>query len=459
VPSSLVQRLLDESVYECVPLPVAVTDVLDQPSFERRVKTREHLRLGTIARRQQQVQIKLLLGNQGLQGGWAIDNQGHVNFVHSLTQQLPLIEEAGAGAVRVNFRLGECFSNWTAVGCANADEPRTALGLYDQVVNAALQRNLKVVGLISNESWHGTQAEWTASNAENAGGSGDNAYIRSFATNAAGVLASHFAGRVTTWEVWNEPNAYSESPSPGVYTGSSFMYPSNFAWLLKRSYAAIKTHQPGTSSTVVSGGLFGHDIGGASVVVTNPEGTRQRITKRGTVEMEKQLSPQALDKPLASGPTCTSNVPSRADYLCSTYRMGQTKAGWKKAAYPMDAIGQHLYIDQGGITTSSKLTIYLQDVRKAYVAFEGASTPKKTQITEFGWVANPDSQYYAAEAGNQAQNVKTAYTTFKSTSFVTRADYFVVQDVPEAPVFYGLAQGDGTTHKPAFAEYQRWAAY
>jgi hypothetical protein len=244
------------------------------------------------------------LGNQGLQGGWAIDNQGHVNFVHSLTQQLPLIEEAGAGAVRVNFRLGECFSNWTAVGCANADEPRTALGLYDQVVNAALQRNLKVVGLISNESWHGTQAEWTASNAENAGGSGDNAYIRSFATNAAGVLASHFAGRVATWEVWNEPNAYSESPSPGVYTGSSFMYPSNFAWLLKRSYAAIKTHQPGTSSTVVSGGLFGHDIGGASVVVTNPEGTRQRITKRGTVEMEKQLSPQALDKPLASGPTC-----------------------------------------------------------------------------------------------------------------------------------------------------------
>jgi hypothetical protein len=50
----------------------------------------------------------------------------------------------------------------------------------------------------------------------------------------------------------------------------------------------------------------------------------------------------------------------------------------------MDAIGQHLYIDQGGLTTSSKVASYLQDVRNAYVAFEGAATPKKTQVTEFG---------------------------------------------------------------------------
>src|SRR4051794_18354402 len=179
-------------------------------------------------------------GKQGLQGGWAIDDLGRVNFVHSVSQQLPLMQQAGAGVVRLNFRLGACFSDWTSIGCATADQPRTALGLYDQVVDMATQRNLKVIGLISNESWHGTQAQWTANNSENAGGSGDNAYLRAFATTAAGVLAQHFAGRITSWEIWNEPNAWSDNPSPGVFTGSSFMYPSNFAWLLKRSYSAIK---------------------------------------------------------------------------------------------------------------------------------------------------------------------------------------------------------------------------
>jgi hypothetical protein len=398
-------------------------------------------------------------GKQGLQGGWAIDDLGHVNFVHSLSQQLPLMQQAGAGVVRVNFRLGACFSNWTSIGCATADQPGTALGVYDQVVDQAIQHNLSVIGLISSESWHGTQAQWTANNAENAGGSGDNAYVGDFATSAAGVLAAHFASRITTWEIWNEPNAWSENPSPGVFTGSSFIYPSNFSWLLKRAYAAIKTYQPRASSTVVSGGLFGHDVGGASVLIVNPDGTSQQITKRGTVGPERQQTPPVRSQAPAPAPTCTSSTPSGADYLCSTYQMGQTKAGWKKGAQPLDAIGQHLYVDQAGLTTSSKLTSYLQDVRNAYLAFEGAATRKKTQVTEFGWVANPGSIDYEAEAGRQAQNVQTAYTTFRSTAFVARADYFVVQDVPEGQVFYGLVQGDGTTFKPSFGAYQTWATY
>src|SRR4051812_25373000 len=102
-----------------------------------------------------------------------------------------------------------------------------------------------------------------------------------------------------------------------------------------------------------------------------------------------------------------------------------------------------MYIDQGGVTTSSKVTNYLQDVRNAYIAFAGMATLKRTQVTEFGWPAEPNSSNYGSAAANQAQNVQTAYTTFRSTSFVTRADYFTVQDVPEGDVFYGLIQGDG----------------
>jgi hypothetical protein len=393
-------------------------------------------------------------GNQGLQGGWAIDDAGHVNFPHSVRSELPFMQQAGAGALRLNFRLGNCFKDWTSAGCAGADGV-SALAAYDIVVGEAINTyHLQVVGLISSEAWHGDQAQWTANSAEQvARGTGDNTYIRAFAANAASVLANRYASRITTWEVWNEPNAYAANPSPGVYTGSSFMYPSNFAWLLKRSYAAIKAIQPGNTSTVVSGGLFGHDISGATVTTVAPGGAIQTITKRGTIA-DAKAGPAAV-----AAATCVSNALSGADYLCNSYRMGQQKAGWKAGAYPLDAIGQHLYIDQGGLTSGSKITTYLQDVRGAYVAFEGAATVKKTQVTEFGWVADPrNASTYPAAADRQATNVQTAYATFRSTSYVKRADYFAAQDVPEGNVFYGLVQGDGTL-KPAFGLYQTAAAY
>jgi hypothetical protein len=63
----------------------------------------------------------------------------------------------------------------------------------------------------------GSQTDWTANNAEhNATGNGNNAYIQKFAS-AAGLLAGRFAStaqRVEQWEVWNEPNAWSNSPGP-----------------------------------------------------------------------------------------------------------------------------------------------------------------------------------------------------------------------------------------------------
>jgi hypothetical protein len=390
-------------------------------------------------------------GHQGLQGGWAVDDSGHVNFVHSVMSELPLMQQAGAGAVRVNFRLGACFSTWTATPCSTADAP-TALTTYDQVVNTAMNTyHLQVIGLLSNESWNGTQSQWTQHNAENAGGTGDNQYIQAFAKDAAGVLAQHFAGRISTWEIWNEPNAWTSNLSPGVYSGGSFIYPSNFAWLLRRSYDSIKTYEKGKASTVISGGLFGHDPAGAAMLVSEPNGSTRIVVKHGT-----SFSAAASQ---SSSPTCTSAEPSGADYLCNTYSMGKTKAGWRAGNYPLDRIGQHLYVDQGGLTTASKLTAYLQDVRNAYLAFEGSSTAKQTEVTEFGWVANPASPTYTTDAPNQSQNVQTAYSTFHTTSFVARADYFTAQDVPEGSVFYGLVEGDGTTFKPAFTAYQTAAAY
>jgi hypothetical protein len=204
-------------------------------------------------------------GNQGLQDGWAIGDDGSNVGWHFLADEFPFMQEAGAGWVRINFRLGSCFRDWTTrVTQADIDagqcDPSTlgkrAQDQYDAVVSNALAHNLKVLGLLSNESWNGSPDKWRANSAEQKQGNGDNPYIADFASKAAGLLAGHFDGShgpaVAQWEIWNEPNATNDQPDNGT-----FVYPSNFAWMLSRSYAAIKSVN--AQATVVSGGVLGLD--------------------------------------------------------------------------------------------------------------------------------------------------------------------------------------------------------
>ena len=337
-------------------------------------------------------------GNQGLQGGWPVDNQGNIMFIRSLSTQLGYMQQAGAGWVRINFRLGSCFTDWTTPGCTG----KTALQTYDQIVHNALDSKLQILGLLSNESWPGKQADWTANNAENVAGNGDNSYIDGFAQKAAAVLAAHFSRQISQWEVWNEPNAWTSSPAPGVYTGGSFLYPSNFAWLLTQSYKAIKTVNP--AAFVISGGLFSH----------------------------------ATD--------------SGSGYLSSTYAMGTEDAGWTDGVYPLDGVGQHLYLDASSTTSTDKLTGSLQAVRDATLEYEGVDTSKSTYITEVGWSTSD------VTPSIQAQNLQTAYTTFQGAGYIAQAYWFSVQDIPEAGLSYGLVDKNGV-QKLAFRAYQLYATH
>jgi hypothetical protein len=237
---------------------------------------------------------------------------------------------------------------------------------------------------------------------------------------------------------------------------------SNFAQLLAQSNKAIKVADSG--ATVISGGLFGHDPGGVTVTVVE-NGVPRRFTKRGDQPGARPDQPGApTEQPGATpsggqaGPqagSCSSTVPSGADYLCATYSKGKQYAGWKAGGYPLDQVGQHLYVDQGTTTSASKLKNYLQDLRNAYVFYEGSRTTKKTHVTEVGWSTSSIS------AADQATNLRTAYNTFKPSRqlpYVGRAYWFNIQDVTEASLFFGLVD-DGGQQKASFSAYQTAAAY
>ena len=145
-------------------------------------------------------------------------------------------------------------------------------------------------------------------------------------------------------------------------------------------------------------------------------------------------------------------MPSGADYLCATYEMGLRHAGWQPGAYPFDHVGQHLYIDGGSATSEEKVRMYLEEIRDAYLQYEGAETPKTTHITEFGWSTKDLSQEL------QAENLMIAFDTFRQVGYVARAYWFHAQDVPEAGLFFGLTEASGKKKK-AFDVYQDVAAY
>jgi hypothetical protein len=399
---------------------------------------------------------------QGLQDGWSLSDSGVPCCGQLLLEELPKMAEVGSRHLRVNLRLGACFRDWTTPvsskdvssrGCDPSVVGKTAVAAYDPVLADALARGFVILGLLSNESWHGPQSAWTTNNAENnLKGTGDNKYIQDFAQKAAGVLASAYDGRrsavvnasvvalrIASWQLWNEPNAWEANPSPGVYTGSSFIYPSNFAWLLKRGSAAIRGPQP--SATLVSGGLFGHDIGGAPATVVESTGRTRRIIKQGVFA---QPRPEATPKIQAT--SCPGSAVSGSQYLCSTYDMGIQKAGWSVVGGlvqgPFDQVGQHLYIDQGSATTRQKISTYLNEIRTVYTQFEGPNTAKRTTLTEFGWATS------AVSEAVQADNLELAFTTLRDTAYVVRGYWYRTQDLGVANDFYGLFRGNGS-RKPS----------
>jgi VCBS repeat-containing protein len=108
----------------------------------------------------------------------------------------------------------------------------------DYIVNAAYQRNMGVVAVLnSTPSWVATPGQPAY-----AGAPTDIAQYAEF----VGLVAQRYAGKVTAYEIYNEPNTYvfwAPQPDAAAYTA-----------LLKAAYVAIKAADP--NATVLGGVLI-----------------------------------------------------------------------------------------------------------------------------------------------------------------------------------------------------------
>ncbi len=346
------------------------------------------------------VRVAFAAGRQGIEFGAVIDDQCNRLLTAEVLDQ---VVATGAGWIKINFRLGG-FSNWTEETRLCPDETgnfiaTSALDLYDRIVEDALAKQLKVYGLLSNEARHGWLSVWQENNSEKTGGDGCNPYLGQFAMEAAGPITAHFAGRISLWEVWNEPNMT-----------DTYLYPSNFACLLTLVRAETTTAQAAGAKFVLGAIASNQDKG------------------RVTVET------------------------SGANYLKAVYQQGRDRTGWSAGAYPFDHVAQHLYIDRKTTTKASNLRTALKYVRDTYVAEEGTGTPKQTIISVVGWETDGDG----VSESTQANNLKTMYTEVRNTSYVMNAYWFFLRDESWSGLSFGLLRADNS-QKPAWNAYRQYA--
>jgi len=343
---------------------------------------------------------------KALDVGMTVDPNGNLLIT---SRQVDEVATAGAAYVRLSFNLGASTS-WTPA----------LLNTYGQVVTMFQRAGVGVIGLVSNGATADHNgADWTANNAETSGGDGDNPYISGTYTAALRTLTHYFHGppyNVKLWELWNEPNVY-RTCSGAVCSGASYLYPSNFAALLADSYQDVKVTDAITDVTLISGGVYGHGIGGAYT-------------------------------PTNAG----------AAYLTATYHMGvDVTRRWSTlkaqiGTYPLDAVGQHIYIDQSRYSTPAALRTYGDWLRGAYAAYEGAGTSKPTIVTEAGWTTGGTHATIVSPA-QQAANVDALYWAAQSAPYLPLVTWFQVEDNPAADLYFGLYTSSGAA-KASLARYQ-----
>ncbi|GAC1634899.1 MAG: hypothetical protein NVS4B6_00990 [Mycobacterium sp.] len=140
---------------------------------------------------------------------------------------LDMMQSIGVNSVRI-------MVPWAGVEPLNGSYNWTHI---DTIVSAANARGMSVIGMIDETpGWAATKGTPALS-----GPPASDATFAAFASK----LATRYAGKISAYEIWNEPNSktfWSTGPNPAAYTQ-----------LLKAAYTAIKAADPNAS--VLAGAL------------------------------------------------------------------------------------------------------------------------------------------------------------------------------------------------------------
>jgi hypothetical protein len=316
--------------------------------------------------------------------GVALDNP---EYLDPPTRNRELDSVAAMGAKWVRFDVKWSDVQWDGPTVFNWSK-------YDPLVDEARSRGLRVLAnLAYSPSWArpaGTSDKF---------GPDTDARRHAFATFAEQAVR-HFAGRVSDWELWNEPNIpmfWAPRPSAGAY-----------AALIREAYSRMKTTDP--NAYVVAGGT----------------------------------------SPASSDGTAVDEV----EFLSAVYGNGGGGHfdGWSHHPYTVDPSLAHLdnaWWQLAGTTPS---------IRSVMVARgDGA---KRLWGTEFG-PPTSGTPYAVSEAGQAAQ-VNEAYTLWRGYSWAGPLFVYTQRDKARYGTsgdsfnYYGMLRFDFSP-KPAWSAYRALA--
>ena len=287
----------------------------------------------------------------------------------------------GTNAIRVNFRLDSGATSWNS----------NQLALYDQVIANAHNAGLQVLGLFSNETVAGGQAAWN----DDPNNNGLNSYVSQYASTAE-FLVNRYGSTVKNWELWNEPNAWSNPnyASDPKNAGGTYILPRVYSQLLSETYRALDSANllGPQGARLMTGGLLAHDIGGS--------------------------------------------FSTAMDYMQQVYNQTgvwnamQTDFGRR---YPWDEFGYHVYISQGSLLQTSQLANYFNAVRAGQVSNNDTAN---VAVTEFGWQTTGTNTQQL-----QRDNMATAYNYLESKNYVSGTYWYQWTD--DGTGSWGIVNGSG----------------
>lgn len=334
-------------------------------------------------------------GSFGMNPGQPLDDQtGVVGLTLDYAKQ---IAATGATYVRLDF-------------IRKAGASQVDLAVYDKILDDLATAGLRPLGLLGPGLVTGDQAQWNASPDPTTGA---NAMADAFVAEASRIIA-HFYARSVTWEIWNEPNAWTKcSPledaacDPGA-SGATYVRPEVLANILFR----LNPSTDGTGATylnqLVVGGLLGHDAdpGDGSKGFTYLDAFYDAVARIG---------------PALNATTTT----------------------------PWSGFGYHPYLDDGrDVPSCASDYVARLDELAARRAQHGDTS--QAWLTEVGWSSKPQDGLTDADAqaqrlalqDKQASNVTKVMSTLTARPDVATAFLFKFQDSPGLE--YGVLNLDGT---------------